>query len=340
MKKKSLLSSLLLIVGLGFYTIINSANSGGFGSYRTTCGGCHGSANAATTVSVNGLPTFYTPNTAYPFTVTVTNSSQVAAGFQVQSNIGTISTTEAGIIVYGNNRSAGHNSSRNLVGGTATFNMTWTAPSMSGTAASFTALGNAVNNNSSTSGDTWNNAPSTLVPLQVHFGEISAKQFDTYTLLSFVTEYEENIKRFEIERGTDGTNFTKISELSPNGVGSYQFKDYSAEKGTIHYYRIKEISNDLIESYSAVVKTNSSTQAVNEISLYPSLLNQNGSITINGLEPNSKSQFELFDLAGRRIFSSEIKGNTIQLSNAPAGNYFAVIRQNKMVIKVQKVSLQ
>jgi hypothetical protein len=340
MKKKSLLSSILLIVGLGFYTMLNTSYSSGFTSYRTTCGSCHGSANAATTVSVNGLPTFYSPSTAYPFTVTVTNNTKVSAGFQVQANIGTISTTEAGIIVYGNNRSAGHNARRTLSSGTATFNMTWTSPAVAGTAANFTAVGNAVNNANGSGGDIWNNAPSTVVPLQVHFGEISAQQFDNHTLLSFVTEYEENIKIFKIERGTDGTNFTEISEVTPTGVGNYEYKDYTAEKNKIHYYRIKDISNDLVESYSAVVKTNSTTNSLNEISVHPTLISENGALQVNGLKSNSKAQFELFDFAGRKIFSSDIAGNTVQLTSLPIGNYFAVISQNNTVKKVQKITYQ
>ncbi len=333
MKQKSLLTSLLLILGLGAYTALNTSYSSGFSGYTSSCG-CHGGANAATTVAVNGLPTFYTPSAAYPITVTITNTMNNQAGFQVQTNIGTLTTTDADVTIQSGNMSAGHNKRKSMVSNTATFNLTWTAPATGGTAATFNAVGNAVNG-SGTGGDMWNSAAATNVALPVNFTNVKAQKFADHVLVTFETEREENVNHFEIERSANGNDFKLLTTIYTIGSDSYSFKDIENSNET--YYRIKEVSNDGEKFYSKIVRTSTSINTTT-IKIYPTLIDQ--TIKISGVDFNSDLEFALFDLKGSKVFSSDITNNEISIPAILSGNYIATISSKNDILKFEKVFIK
>ena len=332
MKQKSLLTTLLLLVGLGAYTVLNTSYSTGFGSYQSSCS-CHGSATGSTTVAINA-PTFYSPGVSYPISVTVTNTTLNLAGFQIQTNIGTLTSTDPDVNIQTGSLSAGHNKRKSMVGNTATFNLTWTAPTVGGTAATFNSVGNAVNG-SGTAGDQWNSAPSSNVALPVSFTNVSAKQLQSHVLVRFETSSEENIKSFEIERGLDGNNFASISQLDPSGAGTYEYKDFQATDGIQYYYRIKETSNNNEVAYSQVVRA--AAISGNTIKIYPTVL-ENNQLTISGIDTKDNLEVALFDLFGRKMFSGNLESNVVTIpNNLNTAYYFVAIYQDQQVIHAQKV---
>ena len=81
---------------------------------------------------------------------------------------------------------------------------------------------------------------SALLPLKL--GDFSAIKKSTGTVLYWQTISETNTKSFQIERSTDGSNFTTIGEVKANGNSSqplnYQFADASVQNTTI-FYRLR-----------------------------------------------------------------------------------------------------
>ncbi len=159
MKSKKLLFSSILSLGcIATYLIFTSsatAVQGVMGASQTGCGSCHGaSANAATSIAVTGIPAAgYVAGTTYLLSVTVTNGTKLAAGFDMTVTGGTMSLPPANTMLMGGTE-LHHTAPLNMTGGVSTWNFSWTAPATN--TVTFHVAGNAVNSNGGDSGDQWN----------------------------------------------------------------------------------------------------------------------------------------------------------------------------------------
>jgi hypothetical protein len=151
----------LLFFLFGYTATIHASSGGITGRSLIGCGGgCHGSQNAATSVSLRegAGPFTVQAGAAKSFTAVVAHASLTKAGMNLSvknssnTNVGTYSATN-------NCSSSGgeliQTSPVNMSGGEAEFAFTWTAPSTPGTY-TMRMAGNAVNGNGGTSGDMWN----------------------------------------------------------------------------------------------------------------------------------------------------------------------------------------
>lgn len=69
---------------------------------------------------------------------------------------------------------------------------------------------------------------------------------------------EKNNQYFEVERSTDGINFTALAKVYPNSTHSYTYTDKQAQAKNI--YRIKQVDNDGKANYSDLVAVNVNLQ--------------------------------------------------------------------------------
>lgn len=143
---------------------------------ENTCASCHGGGSGTTMVNVLFSPALtsgsYTPNQTYTVTVNVVNNPFSKFGFACElldastlSNAGTMNNAGIGVqfLVGANGRNVATHTSPKTGTGSASFTFEWTAPS-SGTVNVY-AMGNAVNGNGNTSGDTPSSPfTTTLVP--------------------------------------------------------------------------------------------------------------------------------------------------------------------------------
>lgn len=146
---------------IAFYAILlahgtaQAYSTGKTNSYATGCGSCHGSTASATTTSTFAASaTTVAPGETIDitFTVSSTDSSHVAAGFNVGA-------PDGGTLAAGSNNKLSssqvtHSARTSFTSGSVSFDFTWTAPSTEG---SYTlqGAGNAVNGNGGYSGDGW-----------------------------------------------------------------------------------------------------------------------------------------------------------------------------------------
>lgn len=76
-------------------------------------------------------------------------------------------------------------------------------------------------------------------------------------IVSWSTTAEINVAAFEVQRSTDGSNFTALGKLTPNNnpanVYDYVFEDAQPVKG-VNYYRIAVLDIDGKTQYSPVLK--------------------------------------------------------------------------------------
>ena len=74
-------------------------------------------------------------------------------------------------------------------------------------------------------------------------------------MLTWVTENEYNFQKFEVERSTNGINFSTVGVVLPFGEegrkANYEFPDnLSSVRGNIFYYRLKMVDRDGKFEYS------------------------------------------------------------------------------------------
>ncbi|MEO7047799.1 MAG: T9SS type A sorting domain-containing protein, partial [Ferruginibacter sp.] len=131
---------------------------------------------------------------------------------------------------------------------------------------------------------------------------------------------EQNIASFQVQKSSNGTNFTLVGTLNSKGNGTniYTYTDANSDNEST-LYRIDEIDNDGNNSYSPIIKLNSTPTSTITIYLNPT----RGSITV--LVPNSLvgTNAILVDISGRTVSKIKLSSNTnfINLGSIVAGVY-------------------
>jgi hypothetical protein len=128
-----------------------------------------------------------------------------------------------------------------------------------------------------------------------------------------------NVKKYEIERSSDGVNFTAIGELAATNAGNYIFTDNDPLKGN-NFYRLVIINDDGTKSYSNVAEVTETISSSPNASFYPNPVVDH-SVTVNVSKINKGTyQLLLFNSAGQNVYSTTINyvsGNLTQLINLP-----------------------
>lgn len=136
------------------------------GVASTGCGtnNCHGAQNAATGISLTGIPAAgYVAGTTYPVTLTVTvaTAALTAAGFDLSVSGGTLSNAPANTMLMGGSE-LHHTAPKAMAASTVSWNFSWTAPAAGTPSVNINISANAVNQNNNNSGDQWNKTTITV----------------------------------------------------------------------------------------------------------------------------------------------------------------------------------
>jgi len=148
-------------------------------------------------------------------------------------------------------------------------------------------------------------AASVVCPLPVKLISFEGSRAGTTNLLTWATSSEENNNYFQIERSSDGKNFSSIGQVSGEGTTSmqhsYKYTDNSPVNGT-NYYRLKQVDFNGASEYShTIVLQNTSSDAAN-IAVYPNP--NNGSFSVDLMNPGLSYTLEVTDIQGRQVYSN------------------------------------
>jgi hypothetical protein len=129
--------------------------------------------------------------------------------------------------------------------------------------------------------------------------------------LNWVTEIEVNNKQFEIQRSTDGKDFSTVAmflSIDGSSYKAYQFKDKlpSGVTGKV-FYRIRQIDIDNKYSLSKIIPVNLSKDGELFVKMTPNPVEN--MLTIN-VENNSSParSVRITDLTGRETYKQNISG--------------------------------
>lgn len=159
---KRILLSLFTLLCFSIIAITLSSSSNGITGQSSAGCTCHGSQNSATVLSLTGFPSNYVLGQAYPITVSVTNASKLAGGFDLTVSAGSISAGSAGTTTQPTLKEIGHNAPKSFTSGTCSWTFTWTAPSSGTAAITVNFAGNAVDLANGSNGDVWNKTTLTV----------------------------------------------------------------------------------------------------------------------------------------------------------------------------------
>jgi uncharacterized delta-60 repeat protein len=177
-------------------------------------------------------------------------------------------------------------------------------------------------------------------PLPVQWLSFTVTKQNTTALLLWQTASEQNNKGFEIERSSDGINFTAIGWV--NGVGNssiiqnYSFIYATPLKGK-NFYRLKQIDFDAKITLSDIRRINFDA-AVN-FTVYPNPVKNEAVLQLS----DNVATIRLTDISGKEIWRRE-KANTgtviIPMQYLSSGFYLIQVTSSNGEMAIQKIIKQ
>jgi len=166
--------------------------------------------------------------------------------------------------------------------------------------------------------------PSTLPVSLLNF--IAKKNNNSIDLI-WATEAESNMSHYELQRSSDGRNFTSIQSIqSTNSVSkiNYSYNDKKPING-IAYYRLKLVEIDGSATYSKIVTVQFATG--NTITVYPTLWKKGTTLNISNPN-NEKLTAFFFTASGQHVGISTTNNSSLPtdvLNKQKGMIYFRII---------------
>ncbi len=174
----------------------------------------------------------------------------------------------------------------------------------------------------------------------------TAKRANNTNLLNWTTAQEVNADRFEIERSSNGKEFSKIgivsSQLSAGSIHKYSYTDNSPLT-TAHslYYRLKMLDRDGQFTYSPIrqLTINHSTLS---IAIFPNPAKDNLQLQLES-DKQKTINLQVVSQDGKVVLSNQVivlQGASLQninINKLVSGHYFLKVIGEKTVLKFEKL---
>jgi Secretion system C-terminal sorting domain len=218
----------------------------------------------------------------------------------------------------------------------AAFDVKGSVPGTSEIATSFIVLSNLVDedpaNNNSTLQYTITNQT-----IPVTFTSVNASKKDCSISLVFTTGHEVNVKKYDIEWSTGGTQFTKAGELGATGSRSYSF-NFTTGSQPLVLVRVKSVDHDGKTAYSETktVKYVCTGGAIRLRTMPNPVGSQVGTVQVVADDEvlNGLYNLALADVTGRLVLQQKVQlvnasRFALDINSVQTGSYFLKIqRQN------------
>jgi hypothetical protein len=186
--------------------------------------------------------------------------------------------------------------------------------------------------------------------LPVTLGDFIGRKVNKTNVLSWNTITENNCKAFEVQRSSNGTDFTALGMVNSqavNGISNleltYSFVDENPMEGH-NYYRLRQIDLDGKTTYSKQIDLDVNSNG-NVVNVYPNPAKDNLNIEYTS-NNNASLSLQLIDMSGRIIKQVQTKiasGNNailLPLDGVSAGMYQLQLIENNRLSYVQKIVKQ
>lgn len=181
--------------------------------------------------------------------------------------------------------------------------------------------------------------------LPVHLLTFTAKLQQDKVNLNWKVENEVSFDRYEVERSTNGKEFSKIGTVKAVNAKEYSLIDPLNEKQETRnlYYRLKMMDKDGKFTYSPVRSVNNTRSFY--VSVYPNPAKDKLQLQIES-DKKETLQVQVVSQDGKVLLSNELtiqQGNSVQalnISALSAGHYFlrvTSVDKEKSVVKFEKM---
>jgi hypothetical protein len=158
-------------------------------------------------------------------------------------------------------------------------------------------------------------------------------------LLNWATASEQNTSSFEIQRGTDGTNYTPVGTTAAAGNSSqplhYSYTDHPSIAASSYFYRLKMADLDEKFTYSPILRIGAAQPGLS-LSAYPNPFHREVSILVD-VPDADKASITIRDMSGKIMQTQNIvlqKGTNIlplsSVANLGSGAYLLTISTDKV----------
>ena len=188
-----------------------------------------------------------------------------------------------------------------------------------------------VNDGNGYSGSSYVLINNIALPVKLSSFNVIAKN-NTALLTWSVENQDATSSHFEIERSTNGTDFSQVGTVAvtPSSEASYSFNDNGFNLSGTVYYRLKMVDKDGQFAYSDIKSVQFANKTF-EVSLYPNPLRNLTKLNVT-LDQSQEIKVSVNDAVGNVVKQIEIKGQkglnekAIDLSTVPAGSYIIRIQ--------------
>ena len=155
--------------------------------------------------------------------------------------------------------------------------------------------------------------------------------------LVWKTAVEINNKGFEVWRGTSESNMTNIGFVNGSGTSQselrYDFQDGDVDKGTLYYYRLKQIDFDGQFDESEMRTARIVTEK--DYLLSPNPVSDQLTIAIG---EDILTVIEVYDLKGQKVLIQKVRLSTegvveLDVSSLVRGAYFIVFKNASSILR-------
>ncbi len=179
-------------------------------------------------------------------------------------------------------------------------------------------------------------------PLPIQLSSFTGKFDGGRSLLSWQTNQELNIDRFELMRSTNGVDFIKVASIKGAGnsstVKNYSYQDnINGMSGKAVYYRLMQVDLNGKTNFSAIVKL--SLGSKNKFELFPNPFTNGFTVSFSAGK-SSIATLRIQNSAGNLVYSKSIsvtKGNnSVVINSLPtmaSGVYYFSIDNEDLNLK-------
>jgi hypothetical protein len=151
-----------------------------------------------------------------------------------------------------------------------------------------------------------------FVPLPVSVLSFTGKKSGGDNLLKWIMNNEQEVISYELERSTDGKNYTSIASITEVNKGTYQYLDAVSAAPAVYFYRVRILEQGGNYRYSDVVKLAAGIKN-NYVEVMPNPVGDVLHLSFTSTVA-SKIQLTMTDMKGRTVLKKSVfiqEGNSL-----------------------------
>jgi hypothetical protein len=164
--------------------------------------------------------------------------------------------------------------------------------------------------------------------LPLDFLSFTGRKVNEKVALQWQTENENNTSHFDVERSSNGVQFTRIGQVTSRnmpGQQNYASEDATPLKG-LNLYRLKQVDRDGAFKYSAIINVYFGDGDSEDLKLFPQPAQSYINLVFGG---NGSALFiQVYDAAGKMVINERKQNNTVvrvETSTLARGSYWLIV---------------